>query len=188
MTAISETDKAYAAGFFDGEGCVDIRYRTTHGGKYERFELRIHIPQIAVGVLEWMKEKFGGSVDAHGGPKCSRWLMTGPEAAGFLETVMPYLNVKRQQAETALQFAATFPERRKSNGRAGFERVPAQIREQRLHCFLRLREIRKEGNVSPSGNRDPLSSERAIRGLSPSNAKVGNHCRPQTRGEDGSVH
>lgn len=188
MTQISETDKAYAAGFFDGEGCVDIRYRTTHGGKYERFELRITIPQIAVDVLLWMQAKFGGLVDIHGGPKCSRWLMTGREAAQFLATVMPYLNVKRTQAETAIQFAATFPKKRKSNGRAGFERVSPQVREQRLECFLRLREIRKEGNVSPSGNRDPLSSEKAILGLSQQKRAVGNHCGSSPSGEDGSLH
>ena len=188
MTKTSETDMAYAAGFFDGEGTIDIRYRQTHRGAYERFELRIQVAQIDVEVLTYLQSLWGGIVDQYGGTKCSRWILVASHAAQFLSDVLPYLRVKRSQAFVAIEFQHTFNEKQVSLGKAGFARVSPEVRDKRLECFLKLRSIRKEANVSPSGNRDPLSSEKAICGLSYKKAEMGDNCSASSGGEDGSVH
>jgi hypothetical protein len=95
---------AYVAGVIDGEGCVYI----------EKSRTLARAPRVDVGMskagLEVLRllHSFGGTV------RTSRqatetwaaafmWTVTGSEASQFLSMVLPYLRLKRQQAELALR-------------------------------------------------------------------------------------
>ena len=131
---------AYAAGFFDGEGTVDIRYRTTHGGRYDRFELRIAISQLATNVLDWLVEHFGGSWHTRNkNTNVSVWVLTGPPAVDFLGLIRPYLIVKAAQADVAFEFGAIGVNCKNtyfSEGKKGFHRLPVELWNARRDVML----------------------------------------------------
>jgi hypothetical protein len=98
-----DTNYAWAAGFFDGEGCVSVvLYR-------ERFMMRLYVGNTDVRPLYIFKGLFGGSIGARGAkiPNAKPayyWQATSQQALTALREMLPYLVVKRGQAELALQF------------------------------------------------------------------------------------
>lgn len=93
---------AWMAGFFDGEGCICIR-RNGRG-----YSLLVQITQT-VNVFRPFKEAFGGGITEWQPkqPRCRRlwdWRATGAEAASFLRLIRPFLVVKQQEADIALEF------------------------------------------------------------------------------------
>lgn len=90
----------YAAGFFDGEGCIHIArtIRVILGGCFQpdllkRFSIRWGGAPVAQ--LYKRKGKARPTV---------RWELTGSKAAAFLNDVLPHLIEKREQAEVALRY------------------------------------------------------------------------------------
>ena len=101
---------AYAAGIMDGEGCIHIRRRK----KYNCFWPHIYDLQVVVsttdGILaDWFYERFGGHIckcklrTTSNYPKY-QWCIQANQATGFLRKVLPYLLLKKQQAELAIKF------------------------------------------------------------------------------------
>ncbi len=98
-------DLAYVAGFFDGEGNIDIAHNHGNGnGKREQYTLSIKVTQKEPHALEPLLE-FGGSF-YNPRPGYYQWHIHGAKAAKFLELILPYLRAKTGQAEAALRFQA----------------------------------------------------------------------------------
>ena len=95
---------AYFAGFFDGEGCV----RLNKQGKY--YTLKIAITQTPNGLksLEIFREMFGGNI-YHTKPRSPQQQETFSvelfceKAKQALREMLPYLRVKRAQAQIAIK-------------------------------------------------------------------------------------
>jgi hypothetical protein len=95
---MTEVEKAYAAGFFDGEGCVLIDLpRRTKG-----YALRVTLAQGSKTVLLRLQAAWGGSLSGKEG----RWRLSlvGTTAGAFLSDIFPFLVVKREQAAIAIEF------------------------------------------------------------------------------------
>ena len=89
----------YLAGFFDGEGWVTI---ALSGGKYT---LQIGAANIDTRPLLLMQERWGGSVLRQGKTKlCWSWRACSDQAYDALREMLPYLIVKRGQAEIAMEY------------------------------------------------------------------------------------
>lgn len=61
---MTEVEKAYIAGLFDGEGCVTCKQRKTkrkdRGGKiYNQWYIRCEISMTDRGVIEWIHRTLG---------------------------------------------------------------------------------------------------------------------------------
>lgn len=97
----------YAAGFFDGEGCVNLM---DAGPKHrsKRPVLRVMLTNTFPGILERFRDTFGGYLrwrQPNGNRKSTAtWTVTEGVAAEFLKTLQPYLYVKARQTELAIQF------------------------------------------------------------------------------------
>jgi hypothetical protein len=99
----------YAAGFFDGEGNISI---ASTGKKAYELNLRVIIGQKDFTPLLKFKEKWGGSVDYGRQSKVYFWRGGAKIAEKFLRDVLPFLIVKKAQAEIALDFRdKCFPKR-----------------------------------------------------------------------------
>jgi hypothetical protein len=103
-------DKAYLAGLFDGEGSVNIFKQSRSYMAYSAYFIEISIGNTHEGVLNWVLEKFGGRV-AHnsdhrtaGSRKVWRWRASSNEAYEILVAMLPYLIVKKEQAQLAIEF------------------------------------------------------------------------------------
>lgn len=98
----------YLAGFIDGEGSIGIYRR--QGNEY----LRVVIANTNRDILSEVSIQYGGSVhrmhqrDKHPFWKpCYVLVWTDKAALKIVETVYPYLHIKRLQAQLARNFASS---------------------------------------------------------------------------------
>lgn len=112
--ADTQTDRinpAYAAGFLDGEGCITIgKARQTGNPQRLYYTLNVTAANTNLAVLQRLEKTYGGSTlgradhIAKGWKQGYRWRVSSWGAVAFLKEVMPFLIVKRRQAEIALEF------------------------------------------------------------------------------------
>lgn len=96
-------DLSYFAGFFDGEGSINI---TTRQRKHFSVEhsMSISIGQKDGATLDWIKENVGGRIYIVKRDNTYFWTASNREAERILKLLLPYLQYKKPQAETALSF------------------------------------------------------------------------------------
>lgn len=95
---------AYAAGIVDGEGCIN-----SNGIKPESNKLgsiRVAVSNTDRRVIEWLQENFGGSIYDY--PQTEKrnyysWQVFCKKAELFLRAICPYLIIKQEQAEVAIE-------------------------------------------------------------------------------------
>jgi hypothetical protein len=93
-----DTDIAYAAGFFDGEGCISI----SKNGAVD-----VRVTNTAKNVLIKLQSIFGGSI-ADRAQKANKvqyaYSFYGENAIEFIKLIKPYLIDKLPQAEAILEY------------------------------------------------------------------------------------
>lgn len=98
---------AYTAGIIDGEGCISI-HKSMNRNSYRR-AIHISVGNTNPWLINWLEFNFGGSSRIYH-PKNSKWKdswqweLSAKQAGEFLEMILPYLKLKRAQAELAIQF------------------------------------------------------------------------------------
>lgn len=106
----SQVDCAYAAGFFDGEGCILLRRHQMRRCRSKLFTMTVGICQDDPQPLVWMQNRWGGFVRPRlirsSGRTAHDLFLHSEYAAVFLRDVLPYLIVKRDQATLALELRA----------------------------------------------------------------------------------
>ena len=96
----------YVAGFFDGEGCVNITVR----GKARQVALRVMIVNTEPMILALLHAQYGGQLPGPRQAGEEHWkpfrqlVLTGRKAIGFLEHIEPFVILKKPQIELALEF------------------------------------------------------------------------------------
>ena len=95
---------AYTAGIVDGEGCTCITFTS---GK--RLCMSVSVTSTDEWLCQWLKMQYGGSVHLMKTQKPNwkhghRWWLASKQASEFLRLILPYLNLKRPQAELAISF------------------------------------------------------------------------------------
>ena len=108
----------YLAGIIDGEGTISIQNLFTRKHKnylnYQQKNLRVGVVNTNMEVILWIASMFGGNV-------CKRnvinkekhkmsyyWSVTNRKAEEIVKLVMPYLKIKKMQAEIAINFRKTY--------------------------------------------------------------------------------
>lgn len=100
-----ELQKAYLAGIVDGEGCISL-----HDTGAINLAPRVAIGQKNWPFLEGIRQQFGGTL-ARGGSS-GVWILnvTGKDSIkAFLNYVLPYLVIKRREAEIMLLICDQVP-------------------------------------------------------------------------------
>lgn len=128
---MKRVDLSYAAGIFDGEGCICLRKVKKH-----TITLDVTVVNTNEWLLQWLKFAFGGKVysmdyDARKSKNwkpCWKWTLTSNKALEFLEMLCPYLRLKKPQAELAI----TFQKARRGKGYALTEKERAVAEAQRI--------------------------------------------------------
>ncbi|MBA7713385.1 hypothetical protein ES703_122387 [subsurface metagenome] len=100
----NETEIAYIAGFFDGEGCVRIAPKTSKAtGAYG---LYVSASNFYPNPLYLCQRIFGGKIRYNKSPGnrngIHRWELYGKRAELFLRVVEPQLIIKKQEANLAI--------------------------------------------------------------------------------------
>lgn len=107
----SLSDKAYAAGFLDGEGNISIAVRQQLGCRGPVYRMSVMASQDDVAPLTWLCQRWGGSIvkkrTRANGKANHVWHCWSRQASVFLRDVSPFLQIKRTRAEVALEFQAS---------------------------------------------------------------------------------
>ena len=109
------TKLAYAAGIVDGEGCISIYSKSIRNGQYKgilkNYHLTVVVTQKDGKLVDWLFGNFGGSVSLHKkwerlDEKCwmHEWTLNYQNASRFLKQILPFLIIKKKQAEIAIRF------------------------------------------------------------------------------------
>jgi len=150
---IPETDLAWAAGFFDGEGCVTVAADGKPRRRLRRTSYRLHITvsNTKLAPLERFKTLFGGAVyqqrqngekaglavDSAGRKASYFWMIPGRAAQRVLASLLPYLCTRHEQAAAALAFPIV--------GRTGNVGLPSHIAAGQAAIYHELRRLNKRG-------------------------------------------
>jgi hypothetical protein len=104
-----ERKLAYAAGYFDGEGTINVL--SCKGN----FQLRVQLTSYDLESLSVFEELFGGKVrsDEFAGVnfRVYRWAKNNRHAMSVLSAMVPFLRAKKEQAELALDSGWDFQTR-----------------------------------------------------------------------------
>lgn len=106
-------DIRYLAGFFDADGSVGIYATTAFRGRYH---LAVSISQNSRGkhILEAYERRFGGGVSLlhkkgmkENWSEAWQWRCYADTAVEALITLAPYLTLKKEEAEVAIEWQTT---------------------------------------------------------------------------------
>ena len=100
---IENPEIIWAAGFFDGEGCISFnkqRRKTCYS-----FRLDMSLGQITPDPLYVFSSLFGGTVSKQG-KVYYQWHLYGDSASNALQLMLPYLKVKKSQAVLAIEWSS----------------------------------------------------------------------------------
>ena len=113
---IPETDRAYIAGLFDGEGCVSYKQynrKRAHNKKaYPTWQIRLEIAMTDRSVLVWLNEVLGvGTVGekryktkyTKGWKKQWRWRCSHRDAFYVCCLIWPWTHVKLPEIQKIIQ-------------------------------------------------------------------------------------
>ena len=99
----------YTAGFFDGEGCVNIS-----SDRLGKPYIRILVVNTDNSVLQKFQEKWGGNITHNKRHKENwkrsyTWRLSHQKAINFLKDLEPHLIVKKKQTNLAISFYEITP-------------------------------------------------------------------------------
>ena len=114
MNKLAETEKAYIAGLFDGEGTVDYARRwekRKNGKKYRLWKISCSVGMTDKYVIEYLHETLGfGSVIPikvpEGHKHMWRWRCTFRDSLQLAKLMWPYAQVKLHKFEQILDHYA----------------------------------------------------------------------------------
>ncbi len=106
---MKKTDLAYYTGIIDGEGAIGIcKHRDTDCRRGYRFQLSVQVTSLDEWLLQSLKIAFCGNItrSKYGFAKKTswHWMIHCKQALEFLKAILPYLRLKRYQAEIAIKF------------------------------------------------------------------------------------
>ena len=108
LLGMNETEIAYIAGLFDGEGWISAKTQPRSFPLARRIQTGIKMTTPAP--LAFCARIFGGRVIPHKTPSNWKqqyeWLLFGSKADTFLRLIEPYLIVKKDKANLAIAFRA----------------------------------------------------------------------------------
>ena len=95
------TNRQYLAGYFDGEGCIQVR--VVERQTKTSCTVSIDVSQKGGIGLDGFKRRYKGNIYGPNAKGVFNWRCNGAEAIKFLEEVLPLLTVKHDKAKEAIE-------------------------------------------------------------------------------------
>jgi hypothetical protein len=133
-------DPTYAAGFFDGEGCISVSRYVPPNWDRPVYLLEASVTHTYRPVVEMLAMHWGGNISPYKRRMPHHkdrwhWKLHGDGLVRFLQDIQPFLIEKAPQVEMALQFTAE-----KTHGR---NRLTVEQLALREGYYLALREAKR---------------------------------------------
>lgn len=145
------TERAWAAGFIDGEGCISVVRCTPQGMAREQVQVLLDVAQMKPEPLQYLVALFGGRIRI-GGPSKGiyYWRLYGRKAGVVLQVVLPYLVAKRRQAELCLELLSMQQGPGRHRSETVYARSLAIAEELRALNLRRPRHAERLSELAPS--------------------------------------
>ena len=146
----SETTAAYMAGILDGEGSLSIgNYSGNRKNGDKHFQVNIAICSTDEVLITWIVDTFGGykgkytpkQMSRNGRKQVFRWQCSSDRLTHICEICLPYLIIKKRQAEILLEMRKTYHDAQNIKGMRGVQNLPKEILDLRQSLFLELRAL-----------------------------------------------
>jgi hypothetical protein len=165
-----DLDIRYVAGLFDGEGWITIcvmpfgsmgtGHRYTKD--YVRYQLFVGIGMSYYPLIKKLQDQFGGILNRNDSAHkkstknriCYNWRLGSNQAAEFLSQILPYLQVKDEEAKLAIEFQQHM--RNHVNDFRYRKHLRPQLYAYRQGVVERLKTFKKRSFDVPNGS-DPSS-------------------------------
>ncbi len=137
---MKDTDLAYLAGLIDGEGTISCSITRTQRG-HLALHKQLSIFNTNVLLISWITARFYGKVfsrkrsDVWKEEHQVKW--SADDAVLILQQVLPYLVIKREQAEIFIALHKT----------KSYVEVTAEVQDYRQKLVQRLQELNKRGST-----------------------------------------
>ena len=114
--ALTETQKAYLAGIIDGEGCITLRRAHKKRSGTTQYSLQLVISTTSIKLRAWLETIFRLKPhiwnpqlkDIHPNWRLQyAFHLNGAPASSLLSIVLPYLVIKREQAQLGVDMCET---------------------------------------------------------------------------------
>jgi hypothetical protein len=143
------------AGLFDGEGCIQIIRKGTKTDRLTNsMYLIISVRNTDTNVMRWINATFGGVLHdckppREGQSRSWYWTMCSNRASSLLKLIRPYLRIKAEECDIAIEFQDAMASYKQlpyrhlktSSGR-GQVRVPDEVVMYRLSLAQQLKSVR----------------------------------------------
>ena len=141
---------AYFAGIIDGEGSFFIgNFSSNPKTGTPHYQTCIQVANTDKILIDWLYDNFGGERYTYTPkqlPKGSRkpvysWKANGERLTHLCNSILPYLVIKKDQAELMLKMRATFTKTGVQKGKQGIQPVTQEIADERLSYFKQLQKL-----------------------------------------------
>lgn len=143
------TQAAYMAGIMDGEGCFYIgNYSGNRKNGDKHFQTVIAVSSTDNSLINWLFEVFGGGKSKYTPRQMAkncrkqvyRWQATSHRLLHICQIILPYLVIKKRQAEIMIEIRSTYDDLHNVKGRQHVQNLPTGVLElrQRLMDELKL--------------------------------------------------
>lgn len=144
IDSLNEADLAYIAGIIDGEGSIIInKLKESKGTHLYRYQLFVKVVNTDERLLKYLSQKTSTSYfkDKRTNNTNRRntfsihWSIKS--SVQILQKIYPYLVIKKEQVDLALNFVKTF------DICYGNKKTPIDIMDKRHDCYLKMKALHK---------------------------------------------
>jgi len=160
--SLSQAQLAYLAGYIDGDGCVRCQKQVQQHGATPSYVLRLSFVAVTREPLETFSKWLGGVSIKKYPPATERrseryrLRLTKGKALPLLKACLPYLILKRRQAELVLEIEAVRKAHSPSSrhfGKPHFERMPQGAIDQMEVLYQELRSLKSNKRPGCKGHK-----------------------------------
>ena len=157
---VEDTVLAYCAGVIDSDGTIGVK-RSTYAMRkvgdstQPVYSERVCVKQVEPHAVDILHELFGGrraleDPSAKRGRVLNSWQVTDRKAARCLRVLLPYIRIKRRQAENCLELRSLKEKSKvarvaKGRGHVGAAKRPSWISDAMERAYFRAKELNKVG-------------------------------------------
>jgi hypothetical protein len=141
---------AYLAGIIDGEGAFIIgAYAKNPKTGTPHFHTTIQLSSTDECLIDWLVANFGGKKSyytAKQTPENSRravhrWTIFSDRVKHLSEVMMPYLVIKKDQAQCMIDMRNTFEKTRMQKGQQGTQPIDKEVLDLRYELFYKMKSL-----------------------------------------------
>lgn len=143
-----ETTAAYMAGILDGEGSLTIgNYSCSKKTGDKHYQVNISVTSTDEILIDWIYDTFGGfrgkytpnQMSRNGRKEVFRWQCSGDRLLHICEITIPYLTIKKRQAEILIEMRETYKDLHNVKGKQNTQRLPKEVLDFRQSLFEELK-------------------------------------------------